>query len=89
MARRELRIVSANFGASPLRLHQVVEIVNRDDLRGASGRNEERMRRMHDVDIACEHLDIRPLGTVPQVVQDGNRHTSVDKSGAKFVCNRW
>ena len=66
----QLRIVSANFGARAFRVQKEIEIVNRDDLRGAPGGDQQRMRRMRDVDVACKHLHVRPLDSMPEVVQE-------------------
>ena len=45
-------------------------IVNRDDLRRVPGGNQQRMRRMRNVDVACKHLHVRPLDSMPEVIQE-------------------
>ena len=59
--------------------------MNRDDLRRAPGGNQQRMRGMHDVDVAGERLDRRPFEAVPEVVQDGDRHPPIDDARAKLA----
>ncbi len=62
MRGRQLGIVASDLAAYAFGMVQEEEVVNGDDLRRVPGRNQQRMRGMHDVDSARQRLDRRPLG---------------------------
>jgi len=85
----EIGIVPANFRAGPFGMREEIEIVNRNDLRGVAGWQEERMQRVRHVEIGARKLlDGRPAEAVPREVQQANRHAPIDGARAAKV-GRW
>ena len=85
---RQLRIVTLDLAVHTIWMLEEEEVVNRHDLRGVPGRNEQRMRRVHDIDRTAEGLDRRPLDTVPQIVEHRHRHAAVNDTSAQFPRER-
>ena len=82
-APRERRVVAPDLRARPLRMIEKVEIVDRDEARGAARGNEQRVRRVHDVERAAgQLLDRRPLEPVPREVQQRHRDAPIDEGRA-------
>ena len=77
-------IVAANFAGRLFRVSQEKQVVNGDDLRGAARRNEQRVRRVHDVEVAGQRFDRRPFGAVPEQVQHAHRNASIDDRDAQI-----
>ena len=85
MARRQLRVVSADFSACPLRIEEEEQIVDRHDLRRVSRRDQQRMRGVHDIGVAGERFDGRPLDAMPQVIQYRDGHAAIDDARAQLA----
>ena len=60
------RKVAAHFAFAALGMSEEVEVVNRDDLRGSRGGDQERRLRMHHVGRAGQPLDRRPAQAIPR-----------------------
>ena len=76
----EHRIIASNLTTRVVCVGEKKQIVNGDDLCSVTRRHEERMRRVSDVDVACEHFSRWPLEPMPQVIQNTNRDTPIDHS---------
>ncbi len=81
-------VVAANFGPGVLRRVQKVQVVHRDDLRGALRGHEERVHRVHDVDVAGERFDGRPLEAMPRQVEKRDRNPGIDDRRARDDAGR-
>ena len=85
-------VVAPNLGACAARDGQEEEIVDGDDLGRVARGNEQRVRRVHDVGWAGQGLDWRPLGPVPEQVEDPHRDPASRRpSDAEFGAEpcRW
>jgi hypothetical protein len=75
----ERGIVTGDLGPlGSIGMRQEEQIVDGHDLRGAASRDEERVRRMHDVAAPRKRLDRWPSDPVPQKVQHANRNAAID-----------
>jgi hypothetical protein len=81
----EGRIIAPNLTSRVLSVREKKQVVNRDNLRSSAGRHQERMRRVCDVDIACQHFRGRPLEPMPYVIQNANRDAPIDYSSTGLV----
>jgi hypothetical protein len=60
-----------------------VQIVNGDDLRGAAGGQQQRVRRVDHVERAArQRFGCRPLEAMPEQIQDADWNAKVDAPGA-------
>ena len=84
MTGREVCVVAPDLGAGGRRLRQEEQIMHRHDLGRVSAGDEQRVRRVDDVSGDPERFDWRPLQSMPEVVQDADRHTPVHDVGAQF-----
>ena len=78
VAARQRRVVAADLGLCPGAVVEEVEVVDRDDLRRAPGRHQQRVHGVGDVDRPGEPLDRRQFQPVPREIQHRHRNSRVD-----------
>jgi len=83
------RVVAADFRGRLLPVRQEKEVVNRDNLRRAPGRDEQRMRGVHDVEVAGHRFDRGPPRPMPEEVQYSNRDPPIDGRHPELRYGRW
>ena len=72
-------VVPAHLAGRAVRVIEEVQIVNRDDLRRAARRHQQRVRRVHDVESPAGYRFYRrPPGPVPGQIEQPNRYAAVD-----------
>jgi hypothetical protein len=76
-------VVAANLGTCVLGMVQEVQIVHGDDLRGATGRHQQRVRGVRDVHGAGQALDRGPPQPVPEEVQQADGQPPVPRRGVR------
>jgi len=74
----QLGIVTTYLGTRPFGCGHEEQVVNGDDLGGATGRYEQRVCRVNDVERTGQPFGGRPLVPVPEVVQGFDRYAAVD-----------
>jgi len=77
-------VVATDFRAGAIAVVEEEQVVNRDHLRRASGGNQQRMRRVGDVDVSGQPFDRRPSGAMPERVEDANGNPAIDDLDAEF-----
>ena len=79
----ERRIVAPDFRARPVRMIEKIEIVDRDHLRRTTSRNQQRVKRLNDIEAFTGDLFRGwPVEPVPGVVQSFDGYLAVDDRGA-------
>ena len=81
---RQHRIIASDFPGASFGMHEKVDVVDRDQLGGIPGRDQERRRRMHDIERpGSQGFDGRPLPAMPEPVQHRPGHAPVHPSGTR------
>ena len=79
----QFREVAPHLSARAVRMRQEIEVVHRAHPAPRTGRQQQRGRRVHDVEASRRQgLDGRPAHAVPGPGQRPDRHPAVDEGGA-------